>query len=484
MTIQAASVNNNAVSPNACSAGNSTTTIVSDPALLNAILLGSETVFTVRDYGGSGGTQTVESWPGAQGPLSDLNPNYTTGTITLLTAKDFQSDPQGAYSYYPDSGNVYVVDNAAAHQGSGLQQDTPIVLNLPTISLTVSGSQAVTNPSLMAAGHDLSITANSLANESSTITATHNVDLNVQSLDNGPAPSTALGKSVEQVNQQELDTLIAQLRKLGAVTIPGSGLFYHTSDGMALAPDNTFSVNSSVVAPSRVSTVTQAPPAPGTIAAGNNVTVSGGNLTNGGTIAGQVDVTVDAASFTNQGRSTPTLVTNAGCAAGVSDADCNHGFSTFNPNPYTSQVYTPGAPSYATVSAGRDLVIASNTTSNNLGQLVAGQDVTIGGAGTTAANATQSSSVTNTSGTIQSGRDLTIVTNALTNTIADPVKAHENYGAQSTYGCSMTGATPDCEAMVDNQSGPPSIINAGRNLGVTAGSMLNEVGRNSWRPTG
>ncbi|MCA8179952.1 beta strand repeat-containing protein [Burkholderia vietnamiensis] len=473
MTIQAASVNNNAVSPNACSAGNSTTTIVSDPALLNAILLGSETVFTVRDYGGSGGTQTVESWPGAQGPLSDLNPNYTTGTITLLTAKDFQSDPQGAYSYYPDSGNVYVVDNAAAHQGSGLQQDTPIVLNLPTISLTVSGSQAVTNPSLMAAGHDLSITANSLANESSTITATHNVDLNVQSLDNGPAPSTALGKSVEQVNQQELDTLIAQLRKLGAVTIPGSGLFYHTSDGMALAPDNTFSVNSSVVAPSRVSTVTQAPPAPGTIAAGNNVTVSGGNLTNGGTIAGQVDVTVDAASFTNQGRSTPTLVTNAGCAAGVSDADCNHGFSTFNPNPYTSQVYTPGAPSYATVSAGRDLVIASNTTSNNLGQLVAGQDVTIGGAGTTAANATQSSSVTNTSGTIQSGRDLTIVTNALTNTIADPVKAHENYGAQSTYGCSMTGATPDCEAMVDNQSGPPSIINAGRNLGVTAGSMLN-----------
>jgi filamentous hemagglutinin len=148
-------------------------------------------------------------------------------------------------------------------------------------------------------------------------------------------------------------------------------------------------------------------------------------------------------------------------------------FSTFNPNPYTSQVYTPGAPSYATVSAGRDLVIASNTTSNNLGQLVAGQDVTIGGAGTTAANATQSSSVTNTSGTIQSGRDLTIVTNALTNTIADPVKAHENYGAQSTYGCSMTGATPDCEAMVDNQSGPPSIINAGRNLGVTAGSMLN-----------
>ncbi|WP_175948831.1 beta strand repeat-containing protein [Burkholderia pyrrocinia] len=155
MTIQAASVNNNAVSPNAGSAGNTTTTIVSDPALLNSILLGSETVFTVRDYGGSGGTETVESWPGAQGPLSDLNPNYTAGTITLLPAKDFQSDPQGAYSYYPDSGNIYVIDNAAAHQGSGLTQGTPIVLNLPTISLTVTGSQAITNPSLMAAGHDL-----------------------------------------------------------------------------------------------------------------------------------------------------------------------------------------------------------------------------------------------------------------------------------------------------------------------------------------
>ncbi|KVG57943.1 filamentous hemagglutinin N-terminal domain-containing protein [Burkholderia territorii] len=473
MTIQAASVNNNAVSPNAGSAGNSTTTIVSDPALLSTILLGSETVFTVRDYGGSGGVQTVESWPGAQGPLTDLNPNFTNGTITLLPAQDFQTDPQGAYSYYPDSGNIYVVDNAAAHQGSGLTQGTPIVLNLPTISLTVSGSQAVTNPSLMAAGHDLNLTANSLSNESSTITAGHDINLNVQSLDNGPAPSTTLGKSVEQVNQQELNTLIAQLQKLGAITIPGSGLLYHTSDGYALAPDNIFTVNSSVVAPSRVSTVTQAPPSPGTIAAGNNVTVSGGNLINGGTIAGQTDVTINAASFTNQGRSTSSLVTNAGCAAGVSDADCNHGFSTFNPNPYTSQVFTPGTPSYATVSAGRNLVIASNTTSNSLGQLVAGQDVTIGGAGTTSGNATQSSSVTNTSGTIQSSRDITIVTNALTNAIADPVKAHENYGAQSTYGCSMTGATPDCEAMVDNQSGPPSIINAGRNLGVTAGSMLN-----------
>ncbi|KIP17142.1 hypothetical protein KY49_6859 [Burkholderia sp. MSHR3999] len=473
MTIQAASVNNNAVSPNAGSAGSTTTTIVSDPALLNSILLGSETVYTVRDYGGSGGNQTVESWPGAQGPLSDLNPNYTTGTITLLPAQDFQSDPQGAYSYYPDSGNRYVVDNAAAHQGSGLTQGTPMVLNLPTISLTVSGSQAVTNPSVMAAGHDLSITANSLANESSTITAGHDIKLNVQSLDNGAAPSTTLGKSVEQVNQQELNTLIAQLKKLGAITIPGSGLFYHTSDGYALAPDNVFTVNSSVVAPSVTSTVTQAPPSPGTIAAGNNVTVSGGNLTNGGTIAGQTDVTINAASFTNQGRSTSSLVTNAGCAAGVSDADCNHGFSTFNPNPYTSQVFTPGTPSYATVSAGRNLVIASNATSNNLGQLVANQDVTIGGAGTSSGNATQSASVTNTSGTIQSGRDITIVTNALTNAIADPVKAHENYGAQSTYGCSMTGATPDCEAMVDNQSGPPSIINAGRNLAVTAGSMVN-----------
>ncbi|MGZ2749720.1 two-partner secretion domain-containing protein [Burkholderia stagnalis] len=473
MTIQAASVNNNAVSPNAGGAGASTTTIVSDPAMLASILLGSETVYTVRDYGGSGGNQTVESWPGAQGPLSDLNPNYTTGTITLLPAKDFQSDPQGAYSYYPDSGTISVVDNAAAHQGSGLTQGTPIVLNLPTISLTVSGSQAVTNPSVMAAGHDLSITANSLSNESSTITAGHDINLNVQSLDNGPAPSTTLGKSVEQVNQQELNSLIAQLKKLGAITIPGSGLFYHTSDGYALAPDNVFTVNSSVVAPSVTSTVTQAPPSPGTIAAGNNVTVSGGNLTNGGTIAAQTDVTINAASFTNQGRSTSSLVTNAGCAAGVSDADCNHGFSTFNPNPYTSQVYTPGTPSYATVSAGRNLVIASNTTNNNLGQLVAGQDVTVGGAGTTSGNATQSSSVTNTSGTIQSGRDLSIVTNALTNTIADPVKAHENYGAQTTYGCSMTGGTPDCEAMVDNQSGPPSIINAGRNLAVTAGSMVN-----------
>ncbi|WP_244321919.1 hypothetical protein, partial [Burkholderia reimsis] len=121
------------------------------------------------------------------------------------------------------------------------------------------------------------------------------------------------------------------------------------------------------------------------------------------------------------------------------------------------------------MTAGNNIVIAANQVSNTYGNLVARNDVVIGGAGTTATNATQAASVTNTSGAIEAGNDVNIDAATLTNTIAAPAQIHQNYGTATPF----TGCTSNCEAYVDVQSANPGTISANHNVDLTAGTFSN-----------
>ncbi|WP_244321903.1 DUF637 domain-containing protein [Burkholderia reimsis] len=121
------------------------------------------------------------------------------------------------------------------------------------------------------------------------------------------------------------------------------------------------------------------------------------------------------------------------------------------------------------MTAGNNIVIAANQVSNTYGNLVARNDVVIGGAGTTATNATQAASVTNTSGAIEAGNDVNINAATLTNTIAAPAQIHQNYGTATPF----TGCTSNCEAYVDVKSADPGTISANHNVNLTAGTFSN-----------
>ncbi|ALU64323.1 hypothetical protein DA70_11570 [Pandoraea pnomenusa] len=131
----------------------------------------------------------------------------------------------------------------------------------------------------------------------------------------------------------------------------------------------------------------------------------------------------------------------------------------------------------AAIIAGNNLTIAAGTITNKYGDLIAGHDLVIGGVGSSATGTTAADSLTNTSGNILAGNNLTLnVAGGITNTLPPPVQVHENYGKLEKYSACMTAGgykESYCEAYVDQQSGNSSIIGAGNNLTINAGSLTN-----------
>ena len=180
------------------------------------------------------------------------------------------------------------------------------------------------------------------------------------------------------------------------------------------------------------------------------MTLSGGNLVNGGVLfAGNNLNASGAQSFGNQGQYNSNTTTQPGCAAGVSGTQCGWGnvYRGGNPNS-TSFSY---AQQNATVYAGNYLVIAAGQINNTYGNLLAGHDIVIGGVGTTATSTTPASSLTNTSGNIIAGNNVTLaVSGAMTNTLPPPVTIHQDYGSKEAYsGCMTAGGYKEsyCEAL-------------------------------------
>src|SRR5450830_549840 len=371
-----------------------------------------------------------------------------------------------------------------------------LALVLPTVTETTTTSITSNVASTIAAGRDLTLTANSLNNEGGTVSAARNATLNVQSLANGGITNSST--VTDTVDAASLNAFLTAL-KFNMPVMTG----LNTGDGLTIAAPGT-------VASPTVSSSLSIQGATGRIVAGNNLNLSGGNLVNAGTLMAANDVNIAASSFTNQGSNFGTLTTTQ---SGISQSflasvlAASNSVSTyfvtvpsangisFQPTSDLPTIYnvfavvtaalanvTSTTTSYSyqqtnsTVAAGNDLVIAAATVNNTYGTLAAGRNVVIGGAGTTASDAstspvtlTQAASLSNTSGAIAAGSNVNINAATLTNTITAPVQVYQNYGTATPF----TGCTGNCVAYVDVPTGDASTITANNNVNLQAVTLNN-----------
>ncbi|MXN77787.1 filamentous hemagglutinin N-terminal domain-containing protein [Burkholderia sp. 4701] len=509
LAITAATVNNSAAS----SATNTTTTtktIVNTPLLMSTVI-GTETVYGIVNLGPDGGTLTLTQTTvpatlggvlSATGVVPSLTSGwleYTTGTTDLGVDYVGVPGPQSApvatsgnvqyvqvstlvgYNSHgtPMSGNLWYVQDGTIPTVGNYGPNPVTTLTVPTVTETTTTTGVVAGSSVIAAGHDLNLTANSLNNQGGTVSAGHDANVNVQSLSNGGSSATStVTDTVDSASLTAFMNGLQSMQHSGGLSVWGSGnaggAYGCTGGGgdngqsCAVGPSTpptsfTFDAPGAVTVQSVSSSVTVQGPT-GQIVAGRNLNLSGGNLTNAGTLAAGNDVHVNAASFTNQGANVGSRTVTAGCASGFSNPGCTN-LNTTNPNSDTYSYQQTNS----NVTAGNDLVIAANQVANTYGNLAARNNVVIGGAGTTATSATQAGSVTNTSGAVEAGNDVQINAATLTNTIAAPVQVHQNYGSATPF----TGCTSNCEAYVDVQSANPATITANHDVNLNAGTFSN-----------
>ena len=342
-----------------------------------------------------------------------------------------------------------------------------VTLALPTVYETTTTQQAG-SAGVISAGGNLSVNASSLSNRGGQIGAGGNVTLNVQSLQNGAVAPTVTQTTTDWVDPTQLTAFIDALKGASPSASSYSTFDYSNAYGIPV-----FTLG----APSAASTTSSLTwsTATGVIAAGNDMTVTGGNLVNAGTLYAQHNVTVTGATVTNQGGDTQQNSTQAGCVAGTSNAACIHDGYVRGENPTTSTfTYLQDN---ASIIAGNDLTISAGTIDNTYGNLIAGHDIVVTGVSTSAGSTTAAQSLTNTSGNILAGNDITLnVSGAVTNTLPPPVPVHQNYGSVEQYsGCMTAGGYKEsyCEGYVDQQSGDSSVISAGHNLNIDAGTLTN-----------
>ncbi|MBR7956543.1 filamentous hemagglutinin N-terminal domain-containing protein [Burkholderia cenocepacia] len=486
LSLTANNVNNSAASVVTTT---TTTKTVDNPGLLMATPIGSELVYAIYNVGKDGGTLMLgqANLPATLGGLlSPGGEQPTKQTVWSLSSVRLiyqgWGDPSSPVA---SSGPIQfaLVPTSNAPKGAiwvVVPPSTPVsgattvqTLTLPTVTETTTSTGATVTPSTIAAGHDLTLTANTLNNQSGVVSAGHDANVNVPQLQNGGSSFTStVTDSVDSASLNAFLTSLQALQKTAPIGVAGtanpSGT-YQCEGGYCLVGTPTPPATYTISAPGTVqletvsSSVTKQG-AVGQIIAGNNLNLSGGNLTNTGTLAAGNDVNIQAASFTNQGSNVGSKAVTAGCASGVSNAGCSS-LNTTNPNSETYSYQQTNS----NVTAGHDIVIAANQVANTYGNLVARNDIVIGGAGTTAANSMQAMSVTNTSAAIEAGNNIQINAASVTNTIAAPVAVHQNYGTASPY----TGCGQNCEAYIQVQAANPSTITANNNLSISAGTFSN-----------
>lgn len=486
LSITANNVNNSAA---AAVTTTTTTKTVDNAGLLTATPIGTETIYAIYNLGKDGGTLTLSqaTLPATLGGLlspGGEQPTNTTVWSTQVNRLTYQGwgDPSSPVA---TSGTVQfaLVPTSNAPHGAiwvVVPPSTPVsgattvqTLTLPTVTETTTTTGATVTSSIIAAGHDLNLTANTLNNQSGTVSAGHDANVNVRQLQNsGSSFTSTVTDTVDAASLNAFLTSLQALQKSGPIGVAGTANpdgTYQCTGGSCLVgtptPPATYTISAPGTVPLKtVSSTATTQGAVGQILAGNNLNLSGGELTNAGTLSAGNDVNVHAASFTNQGTNVGSKTVTAGCASGVSNAGCSS-LRTTNPNSETYSYQQTNS----NVTAGHDIVIAANQVNNTYGNLVAAHDVVIGGAGTTAGNPTQASSVTNTSAAIEAGNNVQINAANVTNTIAAPVTIHQNYGTASPY----SGCGQNCEAYIEVQSARPSTITANNNLSITAGVFSN-----------
>ncbi|SNU89485.1 two-partner secretion domain-containing protein [Pandoraea sputorum] len=476
-----------------------TNSVITDPTLLWSGLVGS------RDWISYDGPRinVSEGDPGTPSPVN-RHADATLGDLLSPTGATAQGKPAGANPWegqtcalfgpsictvgvtdpLAGSGTVYLNKLTGTKQSgddyvsftywkvsaspiAGAQASVPIAL--PTVYQTSSTLQMGEKGSMVAGG-DISITTANLSNKGGQIGAGRNLTLNVGSMSNGAIVPTTTSNVVNWVDQGQYTAFLNQLNSLGDFVLAPA----QDSGPTGASPDVRFTINANSTAPTSTSAINWSS-STGLMTAANNLSIAGGNLVNEGMIYAQNNVSITAASLTNQGGNTQQFTTQAGCAPGTSIAACYKGNEIRGENPNTTSFTY--AQNNAAIIAGNNLTIAAGTIKNKYGDLIAGHDLVIGGVGSSATGTTAADSLTNTSGNILAGNNLTLnVAGGITNTLPPPVQVHENYGKLEKYsGCMTAGGYKEsyCEAYVDQQSGNSSIIGAGNNLTINAGSLTN-----------
>ncbi|BCZ85297.1 hypothetical protein PTKU64_89720 [Paraburkholderia terrae] len=429
-----------------------------DPALYSSIVVGTQTV-----HGFTGGNQGsyYDATYVYDATLGDLGPDLVNGVLDVA----YNTSLTGMYGAQLDQ-STQIGSNL---QSAGVPYQT---IALPGIDRTVTAPGAGTPGTIMAGG-SVNLTAGSLSNADGIISAGRDVNLNLQSLNNGSLGNVT-ATVVDTVDQAQLNAFMAQLQALGTVGLYNAPIPY--ASGGYVGGETSATFNASAAVPPSITSTTTTFGQQGLIVAGEDVNVSGGNLVNSGNIyAGRNFNAQGAQSFQNQGQRLTQTTSSPGCATGVSSSECAAGMGYRGGNP-TSSGFSYAQQS-ATIYAGNDLVIAAGQVSNTYGNLLAGHDIVIGGVGSTASSTTPAQSLTNTSGNIIAGNNITLnVSGAITNNLPPPVPVHEDYGSKEQYsGCMTAGGYREsyCEGYVDQQSGSSSVISAGNNLQVNAGSLTN-----------
>ncbi|WP_231337633.1 two-partner secretion domain-containing protein [Paraburkholderia sprentiae] len=466
-----------------------TTTTVDNPGLAMGLIVGSDTIDEAVSWGSNGnrfccnvyglgknqvtladalsvdGVADPTSIDAILGPKSgwrssNVSPPVTNGnTVTFVEVPTVTGTDNNGTPIIQNLWFVKTADNAS-------QAISTITVALPTaIETTTTTGGTAGGTSIIAAGHNVSISAASLNNQGGTVSAGNDASINVQSLNNGSSVSTST--VTDTIGVASINSFLAQAPSTISLwnTFNGPNGLNGCPFGMAgdcIDPSGITLAAPGTVLPLSTSSSATVQGAAGQIVAGHNLSLSGGDLTNAGTLAASNDVSITANSLTNQGTNTGTMTTVSGCASGFTGCTAA---STSNPN---SQTYAYQQIN-SNVTAGHDIVIAAGTVNNTYGNLVAAHNVVIGGAGTTATSPTQAGSVTNTSGAIDAGNDVNINAATLTNTIAAPAQVHQNYGSSTPF----AGCGQDCEAYVDVQSANPATIAANHDVNLQAGVFSN-----------
>ncbi|WP_347557345.1 ribonuclease domain-containing protein [Robbsia sp. KACC 23696] len=495
VTITANTVVNDQAGPTGATTTSGATVVV-NPSVLWSGNIGSLTVpttweTTTNDGGGDSGSS---SWS-TSSTVGDLlsptgsthlvyNTGYSPCTTSCSIAGSSPTLASGVIYFQREYVSTGWDDNGNPTTGSFLYLDSSangavVGIALPTVYQTTT-TQQLGVAGVISAGNSIALTANTLYNRGGQIAAQGNVTLNVQSLNNGAIAPSLTATTYTWINQSDYSSFLQQLASLRQIAARNengnwNGPYNCQSDcgnGSDQAPA-TFSIDTGAAAPTGTGTTTWTTPT-GMIAAGNNMTVSGGNLTNAGLLYAGNDVSVTAQSLTNQGGTQQNQAAQTGCASGVPNEGCGTAGAAKGSGPTTASFnYSQNA----TIYAGHDLVIAAGQINNTFGSLLAGHDLVVGGVGTTATSSTAAQSLNNTSGNIVAGNDITLnVSGAITNTLPPPVQISVNYGSTEAYaGCMTAGGYKDgyCTAYVDQQSGSSSVISAGNNLQINAGSLTN-----------
>ncbi|WP_080415818.1 filamentous hemagglutinin N-terminal domain-containing protein [Burkholderia ubonensis] len=427
-----------------------TTTVISDPSLLLSGAIGTELATSSYSTGGSGFQHTRQV-------TIDL-------TLKSLVGKDGANGSTIGFVQGTD-GLWYYASKGATRQ-----------IALPSVYQTTTSVVAGTS-GVISAGNSITLSAGSLSNQGGQIAAAGSIQLNLGSLSNGSVAPTLSAQILQYVTQSDYKAFLTNLRGIGSISEPNpmaACLAARTCDTDSIWTPPVFTINTNSTAPSAASTITNSTPT-GMIAAGHDLTVGGGNLVNGGLLYAGNNVAIASGTLTNQGGNQQNYSSQVGCASGVPNSACGNAGQPRGNNPTTTSFSY--SQNNATIYAGHDLVVAAGQINNTYGNLLAGHDIVIGGVGSTASSTTPAQSLNNTSGNIVAGNNITLnVSGAITNNLPPPVPVHENYGTKEKYsGCMTAGGYKEsyCEGYVDQQSGSSSVISAGNNLQINAGSLTN-----------